>query len=374
MALLATGQPTMVNAADCGSYASEVIPPATIRVYRAASGVVEEVDFRAYAQNVLSREWISSWTTESLRAGALAVKHYAWFHVTHWRGYHNAAGECFHVFDTTRDQVYDPARPTYASAAGAVDATWTTLALRGGRIFPTYYNAGAWNEACGENANGWQMFQWGSQACGLAGLTAAQIMATYYAGVTVTDPPPAVVPVPTPSPTPAPAPVPAPVAPPPASPEAPAATPMPEPPPAPTAATPPPPAPPAEQPGGGQVGLVAPPPPPPPDPVPIVVQAPSSPPPAPTPIPDPPPAARPADPALLSWHPAARFERAADERAVANPPRAAVAWRSPSRAAWLMVASAIRDVARSISGEPESDGPLIDSIPPMAAGSGHRPS
>ena len=107
---------------------------------------MDVVDFRTYVKNVLSREWISSWTTESLRSGALAVKHYAWYQVVHWRGYTNAAGARFDVFDSTRDQHYDPSRPTYASMAVAVDATWGTVALKGGRLFATYYNAGAANE------------------------------------------------------------------------------------------------------------------------------------------------------------------------------------------------------------------------------------
>ena len=156
-------------AGACGTYRSETVPPPTIRVFRAASGAVETVDFRAYVKNVLSREWISSWTTESLRSGALAVKNYAWYQVIHWRGYANAGGQCFDVFDSTRDQHYDPSRPTYPAMAAAVDATWSTLALRGGRIFATYYNAGQTNEPCGAGANGGQVFQWGTQACGLAG-------------------------------------------------------------------------------------------------------------------------------------------------------------------------------------------------------------
>lgn len=269
-----------VAAGECGTYTSETVPPPTIRVYRTATGAVDTVDFRTYVKNVLSREWISSWTTESLRAGALAVKHYAWYQVVHWRGYVNAAGQCFDVFDSTRDQHYDPSRPTYASMAAAVDATWGTLALRSGRLFATYYNAGTAYEACGANANGWQMFQWGSQACGLAGRSAAQILATYYSGVTVSaapapvTPPPTPAPTPVPTPMPTPVPTPTPVATPPGSSAAPAPTAPPTP--APTAVptpTPPPttPAGPVEQPGGGQAGLVAPPPPPPPNPEPIVV-------------------------------------------------------------------------------------------------------
>ena len=235
--------PDASAATACGTYRSETVPPPTIRVYRTATGAVDTVDFRTYVKNVLSREWISSWTTESLRSGALAVKNYAWYQVLHWRGYTTPAGHCFDVFDSTRDQHYDPSRPTYASMAAAVDATWGTLAHRNGRVFATYYNAGQAYEPCGARANGWQMFQWGTQACGLAGKSAAQIMAIYYPGVSVSAAPPPSIPAPTPVP----------------------ATPAPTPPP------PPPPAPPAVTPGGGQVGLSAPPPPPPPAPEPIVV-------------------------------------------------------------------------------------------------------
>src|SRR5687767_1339392 len=186
-------------AGECGTYRSETAPPPTIRVYRTGTGAVDTVDFGTYVKNVLSREWISSWTTESLRAGALAVKNYAWYQVIQWRGYLNAAGQCFDVFDSTRDQHYDPSRPTYSSMAAAVDATWGTLAHRNGRIFATYYNAGQAYEACGARANGWQMFQWGTQACGLDGRSAAEIMAIYYPGVVVSAAPPPVAPAPPPA-------------------------------------------------------------------------------------------------------------------------------------------------------------------------------
>jgi hypothetical protein len=272
----------------CAGYTSETAPPPTIRVYRAATGAVDTVDFRAYVKNVLSREWISSWTTESLRAGALAVKNYAWYYVVRWRGYVSAAGQCFHVFDTTRDQHYDPSRPTYASMSAAVDATWNTLATKNGRLFATYYNAGATNEACGANANGWQMFQWGSQGCGLAGRSAAEIMAIYYWGSVVSaapapaPPPPTPAPTPTPAPIPTPTPTPTPAPPPPsgqpapapsAAPTPPPATPIPTPVPTPVPTpTPAPPPPLTGAPGGGQ-GLSAPPPPPPANPQPKVVTA-----------------------------------------------------------------------------------------------------
>jgi hypothetical protein len=271
-------------ASSCSSWTLQSDPPPTIRVFRHVTGEVETVDFRAYTKNVLSREWIGSWTTESLRSGALAVKHYAWYQVLHWRGGINTAGACFDVRDDTYDQVYDPTQATWSSAAAAVEATWGTRVLKDGSIFPTYYNAGTVNESCGVNATGWKLWQWGSQACGLAGKTAAEIMLIYYyPGVTVSGAPaasaspvPSASPSPTPSPSPAPTAVPAsgtplpkPMAteipsPAPTAPPAPTATPLPTPPPS------------QQLPGGGQTGVVgaaAPPAPPAVDPSPVVVEA-----------------------------------------------------------------------------------------------------
>ncbi|HYM52452.1 MAG TPA: SpoIID/LytB domain-containing protein [Candidatus Dormibacteraeota bacterium] len=266
-------------AASCSNWTSQVQPPPTIRVLRHVSGAVDTVDFRTYAKNVLSREWIGSWTTESLRSGALAVKHYAWYQVLHWRGGVNGAGACFDLRDDTYDQVYDPSKPTWGTAAAAVDATWGTRVHKSGAIFPTYYNAGAANEACGANANGWKMFQWGTQGCGLAGKTAAQIVLTYYyPGVSVTDAPaPTGTPTPTPTTTPLPTPSATAVATPtPSATGGPTPTPTAQPSPTPMPTSLPTPPPSQEEPGGGQAPVVnagAPPPPPPADPEPVVTVA-----------------------------------------------------------------------------------------------------
>ena len=289
---LAGGLPAWVaptRAASCSNWTSETDPPPTIRVFRHVTGAVETVDFRTYTKNVLSREWIGSWTTESLRSGALAVKHYAWYQVLHWRGGLNAGGECFDLRDDTSDQVYDPLQPTWTTAAAAVDATWTTRVLKNGSIFPTYYNAGAAQEACAANANGWKLWQWGTQGCGLAGKTAAEIMLLYYyPGVSVTDAPAAsLTPAPSATPTPTPMPLPTPVAtaaptsptttPLATQPPTPVPTPRPTPVPTPTATPPQLPSPPVLQlPGGGQTGMegaLAPPQPPSADPAPLTVAA-----------------------------------------------------------------------------------------------------
>ena len=299
-----------VAASSCSAWTSESVPPPTIRVFRHATGTIDTVSFKPYVKNVLSREWIGSWAAQSLQSGALIVRNYAWYQVLHWRGGVTASGACFDIRDDTADQVYDPSQATWSTASTAVDATWAGLVYQNGHIFPTYYNAGAVNEACGANANGWKAYQWGTQACGLAGMNAGQIVLKYYyPSVTVTGlgtPTPTPSPMPTAGPTPTPLPTPTPTPHPPPTPTPhPTPTPTPKPSasvsatPTPTAtphvtptpkatATPTPtrqptptptpaplPTPPANQqlPGGGQSNLTnssAPPPPPPPNPTPMV--------------------------------------------------------------------------------------------------------
>ena len=95
----------------------------------------------------------------------------------HWRGYVNVGGRRASTSSTRpatstttragrRTRAWPPrstppGRPSRRRAAGS-SRPITTPASRG--------------EACGANANGWQLFQWGTQACGLAGKTAAQIL------------------------------------------------------------------------------------------------------------------------------------------------------------------------------------------------------
>jgi peptidoglycan hydrolase-like amidase len=208
--VLVGGPPPQAYAASCTAWTSHVKPPPTIRVYRTETGEVETVRFRRYTKNVLSREWISTWTRRSLRAGALIVRNYAWYQVLNWRGGENEDGECYDVRDDVRDQVYDPDRPIYRTVGVAVDSIWKRLLLKGGAIFPTYYNAGVPGEDCGANADGRRAYQWGTQTCGLDGISAARILKTYYyprvrvTGAPAPSPPASQSPTPSSTPTPTP--------------------------------------------------------------------------------------------------------------------------------------------------------------------------
>jgi len=44
---------------------------------------IRTVDFQEYLQDVLPNEWFPSWDAESLRAGAVAVRTFSWYHTLH---------------------------------------------------------------------------------------------------------------------------------------------------------------------------------------------------------------------------------------------------------------------------------------------------
>jgi Stage II sporulation protein len=157
---------------SCTTYSSQTNPPATIRVLvRAPDSTVQiqTVPFQAYVENVLPNEWLASWDGDALKAGAVAVKSYAWYWVTHYGGYYGTAANCFDVTDDPDFQVYR-ANSALARSTAAVQATWSVAARQGGSILQTSYLAflSSASEACGAFANGSQLSQDGSQTCNQA--------------------------------------------------------------------------------------------------------------------------------------------------------------------------------------------------------------
>ena len=96
---------------------------------------VETIDFKEYAKHVLPNEWGARWPGESLRAGAMAVKMYAWSYIAAGGKWPDAD-----VYDSTCDQVYIPSI-SYASTDRAVDFTWNWRLTRGEQLLRTYYRA-----------------------------------------------------------------------------------------------------------------------------------------------------------------------------------------------------------------------------------------
>ncbi|MBL8095028.1 MAG: hypothetical protein JNL73_12740 [Anaerolineales bacterium] len=160
--------------------------PATIRVRvtdspycnTSAPYTVQTVDFRQYLKNVLPNEWGASWHRESIRAGAVAVKMYAWYMISLGGKWPDAD-----VYDSTCDQVYNP-DIAYASTNAAVDDTFGWRLTRDGKVFPTYYRAYA-TQCADAGLAGKCLGQWDSKSQADAGATFDQILTGAYVNTRV---------------------------------------------------------------------------------------------------------------------------------------------------------------------------------------------
>jgi LysM repeat protein len=117
-------------------------PPPTIRVRITGSAAcntnapytVETIDFNSYVKNVLANEWAHWWPEESLKAGAVGVKMYAWYWIERGGKWSDAD-----VIDSACDQRYRRGSST-ARTDMAVDATWNFVLSKGGILFETRHN------------------------------------------------------------------------------------------------------------------------------------------------------------------------------------------------------------------------------------------
>jgi len=158
---------------------------------------VQVLDFRDYVKHVLPNEWGASWHRESLRAGAMAAKMYAWYQIARGGKWPDAD-----VYDSTCDQVYRP-NIAYASTNAAVDDTWGWRLMRGNQLVATYYRA-YFSQCQDAGLAGDCMGQWDSKAMADAGSTWPQILLYFYANTAISAAPPLVVNPPPPVPPPPP--------------------------------------------------------------------------------------------------------------------------------------------------------------------------
>jgi serine protease inhibitor ecotin len=143
-----------------------------------STGVVVAVDFETYVKVVMPAEWPSTWPIESMRAGAVAIKQYAWYYTMHYRG-GTGTGGCYDVRDDNTDQVYSPAITQYPSQIQAVESTWSESITKSGVFVFTGYRPGT-NVACGTDADGYHLFQRSALNCAIDGKTGEEILQIYY--------------------------------------------------------------------------------------------------------------------------------------------------------------------------------------------------
>jgi Stage II sporulation protein len=225
MAPIYVGQPVPAEAgSSCTGWKSITTPPDTIRVGR-SDGSVDLVDFRRYVGTVMALEWPYWLPKAALEVGAVAVKQYGWYFALaghHRSGFINAAGKCYDVVDTTRDQLYKPGRVSVRKNIwSAVDRTWDLSLRKNGHFFITGYRYGS-DVRCGADADGWKLYERSVVDCAKRGKTMREIQAKYYspglssytalgqAVASTPKPTPKPTPEPTPKPTPKPTPEPTP--------------------------------------------------------------------------------------------------------------------------------------------------------------------
>lgn len=179
---VSTAPPAVASGAVCTGWTSTRIPPSTIRVLRTfgpAAGTVQTVDFRTYVKIVLAAEWPPTWPTAALVSGGVVVKEYGWYYAMNWRG-GSGTGGCYDVADNNNDQIYWPeAKSPTAGQAAAVDSAWYESITKGGSLFLTGYRSGS-DVACGTDADGAHLMQASARNCAAGGMSADQILQTYY--------------------------------------------------------------------------------------------------------------------------------------------------------------------------------------------------
>ncbi len=161
--------------------------PATIRVrvtgyaYCDTSRpyTVQTLDFKDYVKHVLPNEWVPTWPWESIRAGAMAAKMYAWAIIADGGKWPDAD-----VYDSTCDQVYIPS-VSYATTNAVVDFTWNWRLTKNGSLVHAYYRA-HYYQCEDAGLDGACMGQWDSRDDAMDGMTWDQIVYKYYDGSLLT--------------------------------------------------------------------------------------------------------------------------------------------------------------------------------------------
>ena len=181
----------------CTQHGSQYTAPTSIRVLRtkrtgvpkSVAGTVQTVNFKQYVKTVMAVEWPEHYPIETLKAGAVATKQFAWYYIIFPRGKKvtlpNGKRVCYDVVDTWVDQVYYPERNSPGpKIKRAVNESWETTVRKfnaktdSSKFFLLGYRAGD-TDKCGADRTGYKLFHRSTRACGKQGMKWREILRLY---------------------------------------------------------------------------------------------------------------------------------------------------------------------------------------------------
>lgn len=140
---------------------------------------VKTYRFDDYLQNVLPNEWLPSWEDNSLRAGAIATKMFAWYH--HLNPI-KQSGFTFDVDNTVNFQAFVERTNQPETDAALKGTGHLAYVKKDGEIFELNYRAGYQGTPNAQYRNAQKMSQWGSQYWAERGKSPIEILQYYYEG------------------------------------------------------------------------------------------------------------------------------------------------------------------------------------------------
>lgn len=121
---------------------------------------VMSLPFETYIRNVLPNEWLPTWEPEALKAGAMAIKMFAWYHALNPVTIDN---QKFAVDNTTNFQVYREGTSMPRTNAAFDEVMDLAYVKNDDTIFELNYRAGYPNDPNYQYRNAQKMSQNGSQ-------------------------------------------------------------------------------------------------------------------------------------------------------------------------------------------------------------------
>lgn len=142
---------------------------------------VMSIPFETYIRNVLPNEWVPDWETESLKAGAIAIKMFGWFHAYNPIEQDN---QLFHVDNTVNYQVFREGTDIPRTNAAFDQTARLAYIETDNDLVEMQYRAGYPNDPNYQYKDAQKMSQNGSQyLADKRNYNMAQILDFYYQGM-----------------------------------------------------------------------------------------------------------------------------------------------------------------------------------------------